>query len=391
MSDSVIVYKSSFPEPVPTTTNGSMLMKQFVRSLKNIFDSTSASEHYWEVDPAHTVPVDSIDDWNATNTDKRFFLLLRVKPQVWTAGSRPEDYGLEDPNLQQILIEGIDDDRPTDVAYQEILWVTYAPRGGINETNFREPFTAGTSYGAFTTGRRSMGLNNWDNDSAGGSGAAKRYYGFVNGQFYLAEYRDELREDLLHPYSSLMILFEGGVYTDAANYYPNAWGMGIHAGKIFSGTNNNDGNDFGENGDSPDANHASPGALASPVDGLIGNAFLYYNQKINIRDGDSWLSTGNLELRVYNDSKLVDANGFKRFVPFELNEGATGKLFGYSKYMRQTNLIFQYYTTLKSKDNSSNQAWIGTRKGHTTNEPNYNNHVAFWNKNVVQVTPPVFP
>jgi len=397
MGDIAFVYKSSFPEPVPTITNGSILMKQFVRNLKNIFDSkpSPTNSHYWEVDPAHAV-TNGIDDWNATTVSKRFYLLLRATPQSWAPGQEPSDYGSEDPNLQQILIEGIDHDDPANVALSEILWATYAPKGGIDQNNFQEIFTPGTSFGAFTTGRISVGINNWNNGPApggtGGAGPAKRYYGRFNGNFYLAEYRDGAESKL--PFSSLMILFEGGVYADGSSYYPGAWGCGLHAGRIFSQANHNDDNNVVENGTGIITNHASTGALASPGDGMFANAMLSFNIKNFLRNGNSWDNTVDLQLYLRSDPELKAINGVRRYVPFELKGGtpaAENTLYGYTKYIRQTDVRFLSYLTLQSKDPSSEQAWIGTRMANDSNDANYANHVVLWNKNVVDVAPLPFP
>jgi hypothetical protein len=143
----VSVYASNFPSPRAGTAvqYGRLLFGEFVRSVKNVFDVASANPshvHFWEVDPEHLGP-GGIDEWNAANPNS-FYLLLRAKPQSWSPGDSPGEWGMDDPNDQQVLIEGINitrDNPPNN----EMCWITYAPKGGIDRNNFTTQFAPGIS------------------------------------------------------------------------------------------------------------------------------------------------------------------------------------------------------------------------------------------------------
>jgi len=186
-----IVYRATSTVPTPSSV---------LDKLKSIFEPPYSTV-YWEKDTA-------VVDAN--------YLLIKSKTQDWTSlgKAHPSSFGLDDPNLQQILFQ----------ATANNLFITYAPKGGINGVNYTNPWEPGIdiTYSILTSGRRPItGYLPSDLDNTR-----------ITGQFYFAEYRDQSRRSNW-PASAILLAFQ-------SSDKPDRWLVGAHVGSILLPDNRND-------------------------------------------------------------------------------------------------------------------------------------------------------
>lgn len=316
--------------------------------------------HHWELDPVQTSDIDAANAGSTTD----FYLLIRPKQQTWTLGDEPADNNLEDPNDQQILFHGTSD----------MIYVVYAPAGGIAAGNYNFAFTPGSSGSptAFTTGKRRLVPG-----ATGGITSA-----LSNGNFWLAEYRDQSAVTKF-PFSSLFIGLESGTTLPSTVRY------GIHVGRIIAPYNLND----------PKISPAGPaitgdgifiGATGSGAVAATNNYFLGDWTTLNVgpcvRVGSNWYNI-NLENNVDAGNALLnDINGKERLVPYEIFAEVVSStqtpLIGYTKYIRQfKSAITVQPTVIRNNIAGSYQAWLGWIPVNGTG--NNNNQIALWNKYLI--------
>lgn len=374
MTDSSLVYTTNFE----VGANGP---QNFIDKLKDVFNY--AGTHYWKLD-------DSTDGStiNATN----LYALLKTEQQTWTTNQAPADWGLEDPNDQQILIEAT-------TGTPQYVYVTYFPKGGVTTGNYQTDFAAGNTP-VLNSGRRRVMYNaNYDLDSGANT--------FFSGQFWIAEHRDI---NVLHPFSSLTLMFNTGQYSSTSpsntTNFGQSWSVGFHAGRIMSPAEWNDRMipDLNSPLPAPDTNHASPGAAELTGDGVLagvpevysdssaaGSVAYWFDSSTDIlsfRYGNEWVRC-SFEFTEEQDNlpKLVRANDWARLVPVKVTEFGTAN-FGYTKYLRfYLNAFSSTPTIFESNNPSSQQAWAGWRNFfyNTAGLGGPDNLCVLWNKSYTVV------
>lgn len=326
-----------------------------VARMREAWDSTisSAPVSYWRPDSSVS-----------TVSTSPNYLLLEAVPQTWPV-SDPVAEGLENPNNQQILIEGQTDR----------IYVTYAPNGGITLGNYTTAWTPGFTVGfptVLTSGRRNLG--------GGPTDAAHVNTSNFNGFFYIVEYRDQsIVTDF--PFSSLLLMFESGTNTSSP------WRYACHVGRILTPNNHNDPYVNGGpaiTGDAVILGVASAAATSNVY--WLFKETASSNFRSCVRVGNSWTVLETLIIPDGN-AQLGDINGLPRLVPYEINVNSVvgGGRVGKTKYLRQYKNDFGGITPtlLVSSNPSSQQAWAGWKD--PSSGANFHNQCILWNKSLVLV------
>lgn len=340
--DHGLVYKAT----ASAVTGNAMVLK-----MRQAWDSTiaAASVSYWRPNSSVT-----------TVSGSPNHLLLEAVPQAWPV-SDPVTEGLENPNSQQILIEG----------QADRIYVTYAPNGGITSSNYTTAWTPGFTVGnptILTSGRRNLGGGPTD-------------VGFIstvtfNGSFYIVEYRDQsVVTDF--PFSSLLLMFESGTSTNSP------WRYACHVGRILTPTNHNDPYINGGPAVTGDAVFLGVATALTST-----NNFWMYEQttpfRSCVRAGNEWYGTEFAPITAGN-AQLNDINSQPRLLPYEVNVSNGGRV-GKTKYLRQYKINFGAITPtlLVSSNPSSQQAWAGWKD--PSSGANFHNQCILWNKSLVLVS-----
>jgi hypothetical protein len=345
--DHGLVYKAT----ADAVTGNAMVLR-----MRQAWDSTisAAPVSYWRPDSSV-----------ATSSTSPNYLLLEAVPQLTWPVSDPVTEGLENPNNQQILIEGRTDR----------IYVTYAPNGGINASNYTTPWTPGFTIGfptILTSGRRNLG--------GGPTDVAHVTSANFNGSFYIVEYRDQsIVTDF--PFSSLLLMFESGTNT----FSP--WRYACHAGRILTPTNHNDPYVVGGptiTGDAVLLGVASATNSANTQWLFKETASSAFRSCVRI--GNSWSVIESETIPA--GTQLGDINGVIRLVPYDINVNSVvgGGRVGKTKYLRQYKNNFGRITPtlLTSSNSASQQAWAGWKDPSA--DANFHNQCILWNKNVTYVS-----
>jgi hypothetical protein len=322
---------------------------------------------YWEVDTTWISSGGTVTNTNGLITDSaspaKQWLLLKPMLQSWASGEEPSEYGVDDPNDQRILLESVNTAYAADSVSG--LWLTYAFKGGIDSSNYTFAFTAGLSGSplVLTTGRQNLVAGNQYNPS------------YFNGTFYIFDHR-ESTAIAKHPSSSFSLMLVGG--TLAASTFSYCY----HVGKIFAPFEWNDPADPSIN---PSANNsASPGASTITGDAIMWGhwdlatdspAVGTFEERTLCRFGNSFLKINSLHY-ISTNAKLAAANGFKRFVPYEIQSVTSSGFVGYTKYLRQTNSSFTTTPEIITVDTP--RIWAGWNEFNQSN-PDANNSCILWN------------
>lgn len=354
-----IVYKATAATPTPSG---------IVLKLKDIF---AAPASYWEEDVAVS----------ATG-----YLLIKAKYQDWGVLGKTLPAGLDDPNSQQILFH----------ATAQNLYITYAPTGGIDGTNYTSTWTPGFTVGVpgvLTTGRRPIT----------GNATANLDSSRITGQFYFTEYRDQSRRTNL-PASAILLAFQ-------SSDKPTRWLVGAHVGSILRPDNRNDalstaqyGYKLTGDGIMVGAMTDYDGATAVTSDGMHSWVRSEYSsnpaladEKTAFRIGDTWYNFdtvgGNTATDLdhsaaYDDAINSNLNGSRRMFPYNFYYIRSIHL-GTTKYLRFTNTRFRTDspTIMESLTPGSSQAWAGWSDYNWDNGtyPSQSNCAILWNKTVIDV------
>jgi hypothetical protein len=357
-----IVYKATSATP----TSSSVLDK-----LKSVFEPPYSTV-YWEKDVAVADPD---------------YLLIKSKFQDWTSLGKalPSSFGLDDPNLQQILFH----------ATANNLFITYAPKGGINGVNYTNLWAPGVdvTYNVLTSGRRPITgylPSNFDSTR-------------MTGQFYFVEYRDQSRRTNW-PASAILLAFQ-------SSDKPDRWLVGAHVGSILLPDNRNDVSDTSSYGYKLTGDGIMVGAMTAydGSSGLTSDGLRSWwrsesnnlvgdnpNNTTAFRIGNTWFNfdhvPGNLledlDYRVPTNAILSNLNGSRRLMPLNFYYKRTSHV-GTTKYMRITNTRFitNSPTLMDSLTPGSQQSWAGWydfNYGETLSSES--NTAILWNKNVIIIS-----
>lgn len=359
-----VTYQSTF---TPSTSAGaSHGAHSLLGRIHNVYTSVTPVG-YWEVNTTWISTGGTVTNTNGLVTDTAFptkqWILLTPVQQTWGVGETPSDYGLDDPNTQQILLESDNTAYLNDAISG--LWATYAPRGGIDSSNYAFSFTAGLSGSPtiLTSGRQLLVAGNQYNPS------------YFNGDFYIVEHRDP--SIVKHPASSFSLMPVGG--TLAANTFSYCY----HIGKIFAPVEWNDPGD-------PTINPSGGNATSPGASTITGDAIMWghwdlatssttagvFEQRTLCRFGDSFLNINSYYL-LSTDARLASANGFARFVPYKVVLAGLNSsgLVGYTKYIRQVNTTFALSPILITTD--PGRTWAGWNEFNQST-PDVNNSCMLW-------------
>jgi len=239
-------YALSFRKTViPEPTVG----KNWVDALRTVFENPV---HGWPNNPRRRWYLDP--DHNTIAMQNAGYLLLKATPQDWTSVGGPPSDPLTNPNEQQILVIG-------STTVNNIAFV-YAPKGGINSSNYNNSWTIGLTNGINTTGIRNI------------TGTAANFSS-VGNQILITEFRERKTSYNSYPASALTIFISGNSVNGLGPFQR----FGMHAGRIINVDNKND-IIRGITGDGMMIGRPNPGTAGAEIPGE--DAWLRYDPRESV-------------------------------------------------------------------------------------------------------------